>query len=100
MQCGRVHHEAFRPAKGGEGLGLKTKTSTQHLSIVSCTQLMDDRQKWPNTKLLDPSAHPNNRDMPYTYQATNDWPLAILTVDPVNVQQLNLYRWLSANQRT
>ena len=35
---------------------------------------MDDRQKRPDTELLDLSVHPYNHDMPYTYQATNDQP--------------------------
>ena len=33
---------------------------------------MDDCQKWPDTELPGLPVHPNNHDMPYTYQATND----------------------------
>ena len=67
-----VYKEAFPLAEGHKGPDLKTKSSAQHSSTISCTQLMDDCWKRPDTELPNPSVHPNNRDMPYTYQATND----------------------------
>ena len=35
---------------------------------------MDDRWRRPETELPGPLVHPKYRDMPYTYQATNDLP--------------------------